>query len=330
MNRKLSRRYLLGALGVPLGTLLACRTAAAAAYTMRMSTQETVTSVQGLTAQRFAAAVGRRSNGQLTVEFYPNSSLVKPSETVEGLASGVVDFAIIQASILVPLVPRYQVFDVPFLFKNFAVGSRVLDGPIGNELAAELDSKGILGLAWGLNGFKELETTNRVVTIPEDMKNLRVRVQNSAVYVATYQALGAIPVTIDMSEAMVALTQRTVDAIEINLDAVATGKFYTVVKHVAMLNHILAVTSLVGSKRKIEALPLPLQKIVKEEAKGIVSFWRSAILRQTAEDIQILKQNGVSFTEIQYSAFRKAVEPVYAMVQAKVGGDLIDRIGRVV
>ena len=85
---------------------------------------------------------------------------------------------------------------------------------------------------------------------------------------------------------------------------------------------------LLASKRKVEGLPLALQRILKGEAKAVVPFWRSAINKQTAEDIELLKKNGVTFTEIQYAAFRKAVEPVYAMYQSKLGSSLIERVGR--
>jgi TRAP-type transport system periplasmic protein len=330
MTRRLSRASFAGALGALTGTAgpIISRAAGSDAFTMRMSMQETGTSLQVRVALRFAAAVNRRSNGQLKVEIYPNNQLANQQGTVDGLTSGVVDLAIIQASVMFSLVPRFQIFDLPFLFKNLESGFRVLDGPIGNELFADMDSKGITGLVWGSTGFKELETVSKAVVVPEDMKGLRIRVQNGPVYVATYQALGAVPVTIDVSEAFVALSQRTVDGMDINLDAVTTQKFYTVIKHVAMLNHIFVVSPLMGSKRKIEALPPSLQRILREEAKAVVPFWRSSIASQTAEDIQILKQNGVAFTEIQYPAFRKAVDPVYAMVQSKLGVDLIERVGR--
>jgi TRAP-type transport system periplasmic protein len=176
--------------------------------------------------------------------------------------------------------------------------------------------------------FKEISTTTKAVVVPEDMKGLRMRIQNGAVFVATYQALGAIPVVIDATEVFVALQQRTVDAIDINLNAVREGKFYTLIKHVALANHILAVNPLFGSRRKIEGLPAPIQKIIKEEGRALEPFWRSLTAKQTAADVQTLKDNGVAFTEIQYAPFRKAMEPVYATFQARLGADLLERVSR--
>jgi TRAP-type transport system periplasmic protein len=153
-------------------------------------------------------------------------------------------------------------------------------------------------------------------------------VQAGGVYLATYQALGAIPVTIDSAEMYTALSQRTVDGIDLTFDSFTTAKLYTVCKHIALSNHVFNVSPLIGSKRKIETLPPDLQRIVREEGRATGTFWRSILVRQTAADLDILKRNGIVFTEIQHAAFRKAVEPVYALVQGKLGGDLIERIAR--
>jgi TRAP-type transport system periplasmic protein len=311
-----------------LGGSLARSAAAAESYTMRMSLTDPAASLVGAVGLRLAAAVNRRSDGQLKIEVYPSYQLVPEQQVATALTTGVIDLAIQSSPQVEPLLPALQVFDMPFLLKDDAAAYRVLDGPIGTQFFAELEPKGIVGLAWGTGGFKELATTTRAVSLPEDMKGLRVRVQSGAVFTATFAALGAIPVTIDSSESYIALQQHTVDGLDGNLDSLTTRKMYVVTKHVAMSNHVLSLIPLLGSARKIQALPPPLQRILKEESKSLVPFWRTLHARQTAEDIEILKKNGVTFTEIQYAAFRKAVDPVYVSVQTKIGSELIERIGR--
>jgi TRAP-type transport system periplasmic protein len=327
MHRRLPRRRVLGALGASLGLASVRGAAAAEMYTLRMSLPTPAGAALTLAYLQLASAVQRRSNGQLIIEVYPTLQLAKEQASIDGLTTGVVDLTNQATGFLVPLIPQFQVFDLPFLFRDPAAGFRVLDGPIGDEFYARLDSKGIVGMGWGAS-FKELSTTTKPIVTPEDMKGLRIRIQNSALYVATYEALGAIPVPLDVSEAYLALTQHTVDAIDINLDALTTGKYYNVVKHVAMSNHFLSVNVTMGSKRKIESLPVALQKILKEEAKAVGPFWRTLTARTIADDVQVLKKSGVVFSEIQYAPFRKAMDPVYASFQAKLGGDLIERIGR--
>jgi TRAP-type transport system periplasmic protein len=313
---------------MPVGVWPAAGGAASDTYTLRMSVAQSSTALQGIAALRLAAAVQRRSSGRLRIEVYPNLQLAKEGAIVEGLSSGVLDLAMQSSSVLVPVLPRIQIFDMPFLFKDLSSVFRVFEGPIGTEFFAQLEPHGIVGLGWGVVGFRQLETTTKAVVEPDDMKGLRIRIPSGAVYVATYQALGAIPITIDLTETFVALSQHTVDAIEINLDGFALEKYYGVAKHVAMLNHILSVTPLLGSKRKIDALPPALANILKQESKALVPFWRNLVARQTSEDIEFLKKNGVTFTEVQYAAFRKKMDPVYALFQGKLGGDFIERVSR--
>jgi TRAP-type transport system periplasmic protein len=332
IGRRLARRRFLcaaGAFALPAAVPLACR-AATAAYTLRMGVAEAATSVFGRAAVRLATSVERRSRGQLLIEVYPNGQLASQTEMINGLTSGVVDLTLTSSSLLVPLVPRCQVFDMPFLFKNIEAAARVLDGSIGDELLAEVETKGIAGLAWGISGFRELETTTKAIVVPEDMKGLRFRILAGQIFVATYQALGAIPVTIEISETFTALSQHTVDGVDFPLTSFTTSKLYTSagVKHLANSNHLLSVEPLLGSKRKIDALPIPLQKILRAEGMAFIPYWRSLAAEETIADTQILKSNGVTFTEIQYPAFRKAVEPVYTAFQSRLGADLLDRVSR--
>jgi TRAP-type transport system periplasmic protein len=326
-----SRRAFLGTLaasGMPFVIPLPGRAASPEAYTMRLGVTNTITSVQGATALRFATAVRHRSNGQLNVEVYPNGQLAQQQESVDALTTGSIDLTIAATAFLAPLFPQYQLFDLPFLFKDPAAGFRVLDGPIGTEFFAQLEPKGIVGLGWGYVGVREIETTSKPVIVPEDMKGIRIRVQPGAVYVATFQALGAIPLAIDANETFTALSQHTLDAVELPIPSFTALKFQTVCRHVAMSNHVFSVLTLLGSKRKIEALPVALQRIIKDEARAVVPFWRAAVARETVGETQVLRQSGLAFTETRYPAFYKAVEPVYALVQSKLGGSMLDRLTR--
>ena len=262
-----SRARFAAALGATCATLSSVRTAKAApAYTMRLSNPDTATSLLGTAMSSFAAAVGRRSNGQLSIEVYPNGQLAKQQEIVQDLLSGVIDFGVIGASFLTQLFPVFQILDLPFPFRDLAAGYRVLDSPVTTDLYAQLEQKGIAGIAVGIAAFKQIETTAKPITLPDDLRGLRLRVQTGAVPVATYQALGAIPVAVDLSETLVALSQHTVDGMDFTVDAFTTFKAYTVVKCCAMTNQFFSSTPLLASKQKLDALPMPLQRIVREVA----------------------------------------------------------------
>src|ERR1700676_2561394 len=148
MHRRPSRRYFLGMLGglaAPTSVPAVSSLAAAETYTMRMGLADSAVSVPGLTALRFAAAVNRRSNGQLKIEVYPSGQLAQQQASIDGLTTGSLDLTIQAPSFLASLFPRFEVLYLPFLFRNLATAFRTLDGPIGTELFSELESKGIVG-----------------------------------------------------------------------------------------------------------------------------------------------------------------------------------------
>ena len=325
MKITMQRHHFLGALAAAIPV----SARAADSFTWRLSLPNPAGSVPALAAMRFASAVDRRSNGQLKVEIYPNGTLAKEAETLDGLTSGVVDLGIQSAAVLARQSPRYQIFDMPFIFENPAGCYRVLDSSLGDEFFAELEPKGVVGLGWGMGGFKEFETVSKPIVTPDDMKGLRFRTQSGSFQVAMFQALGAIPVTIDMSETLLALSQKTVDGSDFVLDSIANGKFYVAVKHIAMSNHVLTLLPLLASKKKFDALPPALQKIVKEEGKAVIPYWRTTLATQVQAQIKMLKDNGVTFTDVHYADFRKAMDPVYAIAQAKLGSELIARVGRI-
>ena len=325
-KRHLFRRAFLGS----AAALAAAGTARAAdSYTLRLNNvARTVTDPFFVASAHFAQAVERKSNGRLKIEIYPNLQLGTERDSIGSLVSGVLDLTIQSTAEVASLVPKVQVFDLPFMFRDLNAAFRVFDGPVGGEFFGDLANRGIYGLALAAGGFKQLETTSRSISVPDDMKGLRIRTQASAVYVATYQSLGAVPVTIDLAETFVALSQHTVDGMEISLSATANGKFYTVIRHIAMTNHALAVVALMDSKKKIDALPADLVKILRDEAKPFATLWRQLVIQQNAAAVQILKDNGVAFTETQYGAFRAAVEPVYALYRPKLGADFVDRVSK--
>jgi TRAP-type transport system periplasmic protein len=302
---------------------------AADSYTLRMSFEAAATTAWGMAAARWAVAVARRSNGALKIELFPNSQLASQPATIQGLTTGVIDLTFGATVYLEPLVPELKVFTLPFIFRNAASVFRVVDGPIGDEFFAKLETKGIAGLFWGTSSFREMETVSKPIRVPEDMKGMRFRIQGGAVGVGMAQALGAIPVTIDFAEIYTALSQHTIDVIDSTPDAVVQSKFYTIVKHVAMTNHVFVLQPMLVSKSKLESLPPNLQKILKDEAKAILPVWRAAAAKQTTIAFDTLKGQGVATSEIDYPAFRKAMDPVYASLQSTLGGDLIQRVSRI-
>ena len=241
---RLGRRGFVAATLGALGASSALRsTVRAQAYTFRMSITSSVNNEYFTLATRYVRGVERRTNGRLSIEVYPNSSLAPQSQVISALQNGVVDLTIQSNSLMSTLIPRMQVFDLPFMFKDAASAYRVLDGSIGTDFLTELDSHGIVGLAWGDDGFRQIETVSRRIVNPDDMKSLRLRVQNGPLYTGMMQALGAIPVVIDANEIYTALQQKVIDGLEFPVTAFAAEKLYEITRNVAVSNHVFTVSA---------------------------------------------------------------------------------------
>ena len=264
----------------------------------------------------------------MKVEIFPSSQLAGAQDSINGLMTGSVDLSIYDAAYLVSIMPQYQAIILPFMFRSLTSLYRVLDGPIGNQYFADLDAKGIVGLMWGGGEVREVETTSKVIATPADMKGMRFRIHGGP-DIPTMQALGAIPVSIAYTETYVALRQNTIDGIEIGLEGVASAKkLHEVLKHVAMSNHVISIAPLLCSKKKLQTLPPDLQKMVRGAALSVRGAWRARYDARTEEAMQTLKSNGVAFNDIDYPAFRKAMDPVYATYESKLGADFIQRVSR--
>jgi TRAP-type transport system periplasmic protein len=300
---------------------------AASAHTLRFNCPQAENSQLGIIASRFGSELKRRSNGQIELEVYFNGALASQQGSIDMLGSGALDFTLQNNSLLVPMSVGYQLFDLPFLVPDLPAGYRVLDSTVGSTIAGPLESHGLIQLGWCVSGMKTFETTSKAIVVPEDMKGLRFRIQGGPIYAATYQSLGAIPIVIDVAEIFVALTQHTIDGLDPGLDSFVAGKWYTVCRHVAISNHALAINPMLASKKNISALPEPLQKVVRDAGRAADLYARTVLEQRLADATQFLKGNGVAFTQIQYPAFRKAVEPVFVSAQPKLG-TLISRAMR--
>src|SRR4051794_12632892 len=166
---------------------------------------------KGKAADKFKELAEKYTNGRVKVEVYPNSQLYRDKEEVEALQLGSVQMLAPSLAKFGPLGAReFEVFDLPYLFDSYEQLHKVTQGPIGAALLKKLDAKGIVGLAYWDNGFKEM-TANRAIKKTEDCKGLKLRIQSSKVLDAQMRALGAIPQVMSFSEVYQALQTGVVD-----------------------------------------------------------------------------------------------------------------------
>ena len=223
---------------------------------------------KGLGAEKFKELAEKYTNGKVKVEVYPNSTLYKDKEELEALQLGAVQMLAPSNSKFGPIgIKDFEVFDLPFLLPNLASLRKVTEGPIGKKMLTLLDSKGMVGLAYWDNGFKQM-SANKPLHLPEDYKGLKFRIQSSKVLEAQFRLLGATPQVMAFSEVYQALQTGVVDGQENTPSNMYTQKMDEVQKFTTLTNHGYIGYVVVVNKKFWEGLPADirgqLEKAMKE------------------------------------------------------------------
>jgi TRAP-type transport system periplasmic protein len=292
--------------------------------TMRLASIDTPDSPNQVICDKFAELVEAKTNGAIKLQTFAVGQLGTLQNIMSGLRTGIVDFTTMTTGFIDNLSPHVQLLDLPFLFRDSAMAEALLDGPIGQQFFNDMRTKGIIGLAWGHYGWRIVETTDRIVRGPDDMKNLKIRVQPGAIFAATFKALGAIPVVLDVTELYIGLTQRTVGGFELPFVAYQATKLYEVSKHAAVTDHVYNAMGLLASRDKFESLDRLEQAAIREAAAELQPFWRKLIAERTNEARAAMQAKGITIDAPDHDAFRAAVAPVYADFRSTIGGPLLD------
>ena len=214
---------------------------------------------KGKGADKFKELAEKYTNGKVKVEVYANSTLYKDKEELEALQLGAVQMLAPSNSKFGPIgVKDFEVFDLPYLLPNKAALRKVTDGPIGKAMLKKLESKGMVGLAYWDNGFKEM-SANKPLRMPEDYKGLKFRIQSSKVLEAQFRALGAIPQVMAFSEVYQALQTGVVDGQENTPSNMFTQKFHEVQKYTTLTNHGYIGYVVVVNKKFWDDLPADIR-----------------------------------------------------------------------
>lgn len=277
-------------------------------------------------ALKFKELVETGSNGELKVSIFPNAKLGDERTLLERMKLGVVDAGIITGGPIINFMPKFGVIDLPFIFSSPEHAYKVLDGPIGKQMLAEMEQFGWKGLAYGERGFRNLTNSKREVKTPEDIKGLKIRLMQNPVYVDSFKALGANAVPMAWTEVLTALQQGTVDGQENPLNVIVAFKLYETQKYLSITRHAYAPNVIMMSMKTWKKLSPEQQSLVAESAQAAAEYNRKLDNDNAADWLQFLKDQGMVVTQPDITAFREAVKPVYEKYEDKFGKELIDSI----
>jgi len=279
-----------------------------------------------ITANAFKAAIEEAMPGRVSVSLFPNRQLGDDREILEGMQFGTIDMGVITNAVVANIEPSYQLLDLPFLFGNSEQAHDFLDGPLGQELAANLTRHGVVSLGAAEGGFRNMINNTRPVSEPEDVVGVKYRTMQNPVFIEMFTALGGSPVPMAWGEVFTAMQQGMVDGLEIPSAVVASNNFFEVTRYLSQTRHTYSAIHLLMAQSSFDRLPDDVRQAVIGAAEAAVAAQRIAVAENEREIIETLEAAGMEINEISDVApFREAVQGVYARFEDSIGADLLAR-----
>lgn len=269
------------------------------------------------------------SNGEMTLDIYPNSALGGESDMMDAVSMGTQEMCLVSTG-PIPSFARatanWSVLDLPYLFKNAEQAYEVLDGAIGQQLLSGFEGTGVRALGFWENGFRDLTNNKREIAVPADLAGLKIRTMENNVHIATYTALGALPSPLAWGEIFSALQQGTVDGQENPLAIILTAKVYEVQKYISVLNLFYSPCVLMISEDVYNSLTAEQQNALNRAAEEGKQAERRISQDLAAAARAAMEDEGVVFTDVDQSVWVEATKAVYDDASLNIDRELLAQI----
>jgi tripartite ATP-independent transporter DctP family solute receptor len=307
---------LVASVAVP-GLLLLAGAAANAAefgkHAIKFAFQNQKGHPQAEGAQKFADLLKEKSGGQMTARLFPGGTLGGDVQTLSALQGGTVEMTVLNAGLLVGVDKDFGLVDLPFLFDTPQQADAVMDGPVGQALAAKLPAKGLVGLGYWELGFRNLTNNRRPVTKVDDIAGLKIRVVQSPLFIELFNTLGANAVPMPYPELYSAMETGTVDGQENPYSNILSAKFYEVQKHLTITKHVYNPQIVLVSGKLWDKLNADERKAIQDAATEARDYQRALSREQADKALAEIKGEGMQVVELsaeETAKFREKAKPV--------------------
>ena len=280
---------------------------------------------QGRAVKVFAEHVEKASGGKMKVRAIGAAALGPDTQMQQALIGGAQEMMVGSTATLVGIAKEMALWDTPFLVTNTKEADALLDGPIGKRVLDKLPEKGMVGLAYWENGFRNLTNSKRPVTKLEDLDGVKLRVMQNNVFLDSFKSLGANAVPLPFSELFSALETKTVDGQENPYNTILSSKFFEVQKYLSVTNHVYSPWIVTVSKKWWDGLSKDEQKILQDAATISRDFERKDTRDEAGKALADLKAKGMQINELtpaESARMRDKLTRVNASIAANVGMDL--------
>jgi tripartite ATP-independent transporter DctP family solute receptor len=287
----------------------------------------------GKGAELWANKVRERTQGRINIKLYPGVSLIQGDQTREfsALRQGVIDLAVGSTINWSPQVKQLNLFSLPFLMPDYAAADALTQGEVGKRLFQTLDKAGVVPLAWGENGYREISNSKKPIKSPADLKGMKIRVVGSPLFLDTFTALGANPTQMSWADAQPAMASGAVDGQENPLSVYTAAKLYNVAqKHITLWGYMNDPLVFVVNKDIWASWTPADREIVKQAAveagKEQIAIARKGVVEAGKPLLKEIAGHGVTVTELtpaERAEFVKATRPVVEKWKGQIGADLV-------
>lgn len=272
----------------------------------------------------------QKLGGKLAIRLVTHASLSNNDQRneLEMVQAGTIGGSWESSILLSNSDPRWTIWTMPWLFDSYEKAEKVCTGELGKEMLATLDKIGIVGLAYGFNGFRHLTTKDKPVLTLGAMKNLKVRVPSLQMYISLFRLWGADPSQMNFGDLIVALREGTMDGQENPLHVIRSSGLYDIQKQLTYWHYSFDPIIFCISKQKWDAFSAELQQGIRETAIAAAAFQRQTVIKNEEDHKKFLQEQGVKInipTPEAIQEFRIASQPIFAEYKTAIGEDLLNR-----
>ncbi|CAB3728106.1 TRAP transporter substrate-binding protein [Achromobacter piechaudii] len=286
-------------------------------------------SVQGRAARYLAQELEKVSGGKLKMKTFGSANLGSDEQMQGALAGGAQEMMVGSTAPLAGMVKEFGVFDLPFLFNSEKEADAVLDGQLGQDMLKKLEAKGLVGLVYWENGFRNMTNSKRPIARAEDLQGIKLRVMQNQIALGVFNTLGANAVPMPFSELFTALETRTVDGQENPITTIQSSKFYEVQPFLTITRHVYTPWVVMASKKWWDTLSPDEQKLVRQAAEASRDFERKDSRADSTKAMTTLEQAGMKINTVspeEVARMRQKVQPVVDKYTQELGPDLIKQL----
>ena len=288
---------------------------------------------KGKASEFFKKRAEELSKGKVKVEVYANSALYKDKEELEALQLGAVQMLAPSLAKFGPLgVKEFEVFDLPYIFDDYADLHRVTQGPVGAGILKRLEPKGIVGLAYWDNGFKSF-SANTPIRSPADLKGKKLRIQSSKVLEEEVRTIGGLPQVMAFSEVYQALQTGVVDGTENPHSNMYTQKMFEVQKHMTLTEHGYLGYAVITNKKFWDNLPADIRGQLDQAMKDATAYANKIAQEENDQALEKVRASGKTQihtpTPEERAALKKALVKTHNEMASRIGKETIDAVYKV-